>query len=148
MKKQVLKIFSMLSLAVTLAVAAVYANPVRPLKANIPFDFSVENKTLPAGVYTVESMTTPSLLLIRRNDGRQGALIKTQGVQARREQDQTRLVFRRYGDHYFLAQVWTAGDSNGRELWKSRTERELIKSRSNDLAKNAVEPEVVCIVAQ
>jgi hypothetical protein len=148
MKKQVLKIFSMLSLAVTLAGAAVYANPAGPVRANIPFDFSVGNKTLPAGVYTVATMTTPSLLLIRREDGRTGALIQTQGVQARREQDQTRLVFRRYGDHYFLAQVWTAGDSNGRELWKSRTERELIKSRSNDLAKNAVEPEVVCIVAQ
>jgi hypothetical protein len=148
MKKQVLRIFSMLSLAVTLACAAVYANPAGPVRANIPFDFSVANKTLPAGVYTVATMTTPGLLLIRREDGRTGALIQTQGVQARREQDKTKLVFRRYGDHYFLAQLWTAGDSNGRELWKSRTERDLIKSRSNYLAKNAVEPEVVCIVAE
>jgi hypothetical protein len=148
MKNQVLKIFSMLSLAVTLAGAAVYANPAGPVRANIPFDFSVGNKTLPAGVYTFAPTTTPALLLIRREDGRTGALIQTQGVQARREQAQTKLVFRRYGDHYFLAQLWTAGDSNGLELWKSRTERDLIKSRSNYLAKNAVEPEVVCIVAE
>jgi hypothetical protein len=148
MKKQVIKIFSMLSIAAMFMVAAVYANPVDALKANIPFDFSVGNKILPAGVYTVAPTTTPGLLLIRREDGRTGALIQTQGVQARREQDKTKLVFRRYGDHYFLAQLWTAGDSNGRELWKSRTERDLIKSRSNYLAKNAVEPEVVCIVAE
>jgi hypothetical protein len=148
MKKQVLKIFSMLSLAVTLTVAAVYANPTGALKANIPFDFSVGNKTLPAGVYTVAPTTTPGLLLIRREDGRMGALIQTQGVLARREQDKTKLVFRRYGDHYFLAQLWTAGDSNGRELWKSRTERELIKNRSNILAKNVAEPELVSIVVE
>ncbi len=148
MKKQVLKIFSMLSLAVTLAVAAVYANPAGQLRANIPFDFSVGNETLPAGVYTVAPMTTSSVLLIRRKDGREGVLIHTHGVQARREQNQTKLVFRRYGDQYFLAQVWTAGDSDGRELSKSRTERELIKSGSKYLAQNAVEPEVVCIVAE
>ncbi len=148
MKKQVLKIFSMLSLAVTLAVAAVYANPAGRLKANIPFDFSVGNETLPAGVYTVAPMTMSGVLRIRREDGREAVLIQTHGVQARREQDQTKLVFRRYGDQYFLAQVWTAGDSNGRELGKSRTERELIKSGSKYLAQNAVEPEIVCIVAE
>jgi len=148
MKKQVLKIFSMLCLAVTLAVAAVYANPARPLKANIPFDFSVGDKTLPAGVYTVEPLATPGVLQIRREDCRAGALTQTHGVQARPEQDQTKLVFHRYGDRYFLAQVWTAGDSDGRELGKSRTERELIKSRSKYLAQNAVGPEVVCIVAE
>lgn len=148
MKKQVLKIFSLLSLTITLAVAAVYANPPNPLKANIPFDFSVADKTLPAGVYMVKRTSTPSLLQIQRKDGREGMLIQTQSVQARRAQDQTTLVFRRYGDQYFLAQVWTAGDSNGRELRKSRTERELIKSRSNHLAKRAMEPEVVYIAAQ
>jgi hypothetical protein len=77
-----------------------------------------------------------------------GVLIQTQGVEARREQDQTKLVFHRYGDQYFLSQVWTAGESDVRELWKSRAERELIKRRANHLAKNAVEPEVVRIVAQ
>jgi hypothetical protein len=148
MKKQVIKIFSMLSLAVTLTVAAVYANPTDTLKANIPFDFSVGNKTLPPGVYTVRPITSTGMLRIRREDGREAVMIQTNGVMARRAQDQTKLVFRRYGNQYFLAQVWTAGDSNGRELWKSRTERELIKKGSNYLAKNAVEPEVVCIVAE
>ena len=148
MKKQVIKIFSMLSLVVTLTVAAVYASPVGSLKANIPFSFSVGNETLPAGVYTIEPQATPSVLLIRRKDSSRAVLTITLGVQARRQQDQTKLVFRRYGDQYFLAQVWTAGDTGGRELGQSRTERELVKSRSNHLAKNAAGPEVVYIVAQ
>lgn len=148
MKKQVLKIFSMVSLAVTLAAAAVYANPAGPLKANIPFDFSVGNKTLPAGVYTVASITVTDTLRIRREDGRAAVMIQTHGVQARRGQDQTKLVFRRYGNQYFLAQIWTAGDSEGRELRKSRTERELLKSGSKYLAKAVENPEVVYILAQ
>ncbi|MGH9850826.1 MAG: hypothetical protein ACREBD_13395 [Blastocatellia bacterium] len=148
MKKQALKIFSRLSLAVALAAVAVYANPASGLKANIPFDFSVGDKTLPAGVYTVVPQTTSSVLRIRCEDGRTGVLVQTHGLQARREQDQTKLVFHRYGDQYFLSQVWTAGDSNVREIQKSRTERELVKNRSKYFARNAAEPEIVCIVVQ
>ena len=148
MKMQVLKNLSRLSLAVTLAVAAVYANPAGPLKADVPFDFSVGGETLPAGVYTVMPMTTQNVLRIRREDGRAAALVITNDAPARRGQDQTRLGFHRYGDRYFLAQVWTAGDSNGRELGQSRAERELIKSRSKNLAQKAVEPEVIYIAAQ
>lgn len=148
MKKQALKIFSMLSLVVTLAFGTVYANPSSPLKTNIPFSFSVGNETLPAGAYMIEPQTTPSVLMIRCKDGRGAVLTQTQGVQARRQQDQTKLVFHRYGDQYFLAQIWTAGDSNGRELRKSRAERELIKNRSKYLARNLVKPEVVSIAAE
>ncbi|MGH9842538.1 MAG: hypothetical protein ACREEM_27670 [Blastocatellia bacterium] len=152
MTKQVLKMFSMLSLAVALAAVAVHANPANPasppLKANIPFDFSVGNKTLPAGVYTVTPLTTPGALRIRREDCRAAALVQTQSVQARHDQDQTKLVFRRYGDQYFLAQVWTAGESDVRELQKSRTERELVKNSSKYLTMDAVKPEIVCIVAE
>jgi hypothetical protein len=150
MKKQVIKMFSMLSLAVTLAVVAVYANPVSlagQLKANIPFGFTVGDKTLPTGVYTVAPMSTPGVLQIRSVDGRAGVLIQTNGLRTRQVQDQTKLVFRRYGNHYFLAQIWTAGDTDGREILKSRAERQLIKGEWKRLAQNAGEPEIVCIVA-
>src|SRR4030095_8731159 len=111
MKKQALKVFSMLSLSVILGVVSAHANPAGPVKANIPFDFTVANKTLPAGAYTVVPMTTPNVLLIRHEDGRAAAIVITNPMPARQEQGQTKLVFRRYGDQYFLAQVWTEGDS-------------------------------------
>jgi len=148
MNKQALKIFSLLSLSVMLAVVSVSATPTGSLKAHIPFDFSVGNKTLPAGVYTVDPYPTPGVLRIRREDCCASAFVITIPMQAQQKQDQTKLVFHRYGDQYFLAQSWTAGDSDGRELPQSRTERELVKSRSQHLAKNAVEPEIVCIAAQ
>ncbi len=147
MKKQVLKVVSMLSLSVMLAVVSVSAKPTSRIKVNIPFDFSVGDKTLPSGAYTVDPSIVQGMLLIRREDCRAAAFVITNGVQAQRKQGQTKLVFRRYGDQYFLAKVWTAGESDGRELLLSRTERELVKSRSKHLAKNVVEPEVVYIVA-
>lgn len=148
MNKQALKIFSLLSLSVMLAAGVIYANPTGTITAHIPFDFSVGNRTLPAGAYTVVPMTTPGVLRIRREDGRGAVMVVTSGVQARPEQDQTQLVFRRYGNQYFLAQVWAAGASNGRQLQQSRTERELIQSRAKHLAQHAAEPEVVYLAAQ
>ncbi len=35
------------------------------------------------------------------------------------------LVFRRYGDQYFLFQVWPAASTTGRTLSESRGEREI-----------------------
>ncbi len=39
--------------------------------------------------------------------------------------DETKLVFNRYGDLYFLAQAWIVGEIHGREFLKSRTESEV-----------------------
>jgi hypothetical protein len=57
-------------------------------------------------------------------------------------QAESKLVFNRYGDHYFLSQIWEAGDNAGRELMKSREERQL----ERELAKTSNGPEKVAIV--
>jgi len=49
--------------------------------------------------------------------------------------NQGTLVFNRYGNDYYLSEVWPAGGSTGRELLKSHTEREL--------ARKAQEPQIV-----
>jgi hypothetical protein len=42
--------------------------------------------------------------------------------------DEARLVFNKYGDTYFLSEVWTPGQSQGGGLSKSKTEREIASS--------------------
>ena len=37
----------------------------------------------------------------------------------------TKLVFHRYGDQYFLAQIWTEGNNRGSELPKTEREPEV-----------------------
>jgi hypothetical protein len=55
-----------------------------------------------------------------------------------------RLVFHRYGERYFLAEVWNGADRAGRQLLKSQEERaierEFASISSNDAtAKNTYE---------
>jgi len=42
--------------------------------------------------------------------------------------DEGRLVFNKYGDTYYLSEVWKPGDSQGGALAKSKTEREIART--------------------
>ncbi len=149
MKKQVLKAATMfagiIALAFASALAANAQNP-RNLVVNIPFDFAVKGKTLPAGEYILSRSSTSDQtgLIMRRKDGKANAIVLTRTVQAAETQDESRLVFSRYGEHYFLSQVWTSGDSIGRELYKSRRERSI----EMELAGNSQRAETVTLVAR
>jgi len=58
--------------------------------------------------------------------------------------DHGSLVFDRYGDKYFLRQIWTAGETGGLECPKSRAEKESLEAKNNqapsstELAFNSV----------
>jgi hypothetical protein len=59
---------------------------------------------------------------------------------------QPRLIFRRYGNQYFLAKIFDGYSGQGAELMKSKTEREAAK-KSDSITKNMVVPEIVEVVA-
>ena len=58
-------------------------------------------------------------------------------VEQRREGSPARLVFKRYGDKYFLAQVWSDVRAEGRQLNSSKTEESLAKQfkQKNETAR-------------
>jgi hypothetical protein len=145
MQKQVLKIFSMLSLFVTLAVGSVYAQSDLRLKMNIPFEFSVGDEALPAGEYTVRPIFR-GVLMIQNADGSATKVFSTIGARARKTPYESSLVFHRYGDEYFLSKIWTIGNDTGHELFKSRAEKEIIRA-SNNLSKSATRHQTVSLVA-
>src|SRR5439155_18133539 len=80
-------------------------------------------------------------LKISSVNGRTGQSVLTHNVRAGTLPAESKLVFRRYGDQYFLSQVWETGDSDGHELRKSRRETGL----ERDMAKNTARPEMVAI---
>jgi hypothetical protein len=93
---------------------------------NIPFDFVAGNTQLPAGEYTVKvSAPTHSLILISRKDATKSAFINTNPAVSNVPQTESKLIFNRYGDRYFLAQVWQEGNAQGRQLVKSSREKEV-----------------------
>jgi hypothetical protein len=97
---------------------------------NIPFDFAFGEKTLPAGQYTVGRAIQSSddiTLSITDKAGR-GKGVQLSNAAVRSEANsKALLVFHRYGDQYFLVQVWQAGSTSGRQFMTSRRERDLVK---------------------
>jgi hypothetical protein len=145
MRKQALRLFFGVSLSVLLAVVSAGANSGLKVQATIPFDFTAGDETLPAGTYTVETISSNGLLAIRSEDYTRKMFILTGAKEAKNESESGKLVFRKYGDLYFLAEVW--GYDAGQEVFKSRTERQVIRERRQHLAKGAAEPELICIAA-
>ena len=148
MKKELLKGLTMLTVVVALAVAtAVVSARAQSSKvvAEIPFEFSVGYKTMPAGEYSAEIVTNAgNALMIRSADGRLNAVRLSQETERAKNKTHARLVFHRYGEHYFLAEVWNGSDRTGRELLMSQEEkaieRELASTPGNsDTAKSTYE---------
>ncbi len=146
MKKQALAILAMASLSLMLAVVPAYADPDSEVRADIPFDFIVGNNTYPAGSYAVQYIDPQGVFLIQiGEDGSRLIVLWRNTVPAKSIHDNLpKLVFNRYGDQYFLTQVWAGGESNGREFRQLATERELAKEH---LAGAVSVPEVVSIAA-
>lgn len=157
MQKQILRGLTMLVLiaAVALMAALVSANAqtTGSVVANIPFDFTVGGKSLKAGEYSVRAFTANGNTLVISNQQSHDAVVRlSQSIEARKSPKQAKMVFHRYGQRYFLSEIWTAGERSGRQLNKSAEERAIegqlaaISSKS-ELARSSYETvEIVAIV--
>jgi len=115
----------------SLIVAAQAVQADEPMLVNIPFAFVAGNVTLPAGEYRVQKLDGNSaVVLIRCSDANASAMVLSNAAQAKETQTQSKLVFKRYDNRYFLSQVWKAGSIRGRELLKSQAEKEIAQSAS------------------
>jgi hypothetical protein len=149
MKRNAFRFAVTLSLTLMLAGLTVLANPDLRVRATIPFEFSVGSKTLPAGKYIVKPVSDNGLLVLQNvDDRRQTAMVHTSGLRAVPGQEQSRIVFRKYGDQYFLSQIWPGGIAAGFESGQSVHERELIKGANKHLARTTTKPETVSVPAQ
>ncbi len=68
------------------------------------------------------------LMTIESPDRKLVKLVLPNACESTQAQEKTKLVFHRYGDQYFLAQIWTEGNNRGLELPKTRREREVAMS--------------------
>jgi hypothetical protein len=112
------------------------------LRADIPFEFTAGGQILPAGIYTVRRGDNGgNALMLSSADGRGGVYFLTNATSSNMVREKASLVFNRYGDQYFLSEVWRVGDITGRQLIPSSREREL------SLAMNQDKPELIVIAA-
>lgn len=150
MTRNTVKGLTMLALLLTLALAAtvVTANGQnqRMAKANVPFEFIVGDKALPAGEYAVSTIGTGEALAIQSTDPNRNAVRLSNAV-TRRGEKSGALVFHRYGETYFLSQVWERGESQGRQLLKSSQERAIERELSRIARNRTIKYEVVIIAS-
>jgi hypothetical protein len=128
MKKQVITIMVVAVFCATLAVSSIEAQNAGNMSVTIPFDFAVGGKTLPAGEYFLQRSSDGARVVtrIRSKDKDEGVYLpQPHPVQGTEIQAESKLVFNKYGDQYFLSQVWISGRSSGDELGKTSRERLL-----------------------
>ena len=129
MKKQNLRIFLMFGLLAILAVSSAYAQSSYERTTNIPFSFTIGDKTFPAGEYRVARLNPQSsqaVLAIKSIDGQMSKITLTaMDLQRSGVTGKAKLVFNRYGDQYFLSEVWLRANDGGHAIPLSRAEREF-----------------------
>jgi hypothetical protein len=129
MKRQVLGGFTALLLLMVLGAVSANAHSTIALTVNIPFDFFVGDRSMPAGEYAIETGgLSDQVLFLRNAQGQPGVLFLTYPTETKGKGHADELVFKRYNDRYFLSSIWTADDPIGQELYMSRHERELSAS--------------------
>jgi len=140
--KRIISITFAIIIFATAFTAGAQQSSAQRVIANIPFAFTANNKTLPAGKYTITVLNSSSdrkALQIRSMNGRYSAMVLTNTVIGS-VADDAKLVFERYDDRYFFAKAQLAGDSTT-----------LAALRSNKEHKHAVatakKKSVVVIVA-
>jgi hypothetical protein len=135
MKIQVIKLIPRIALLSALVILASAASADAQSLANrarftIPFDFAFGEKKLPAGKYAIGRAVQSSndiMMSLTDDNGHSKAIVLSNAVMKLDSVKNNTLVFHRYGDQYFLFQVWAAGAETGREFPTSKLEREMKK---------------------
>ena len=123
MTKRILIVASLV-LAVGLAAAAQEVG----VRARIPFNFFVLEKTLPPGEYTLTSV--PHELRISDANHRLVAVVLANEISGRSAATSGQLIFHCYGDRCFLSELQSPTEGNGRQLLMSRLEAGLAKGQT------------------
>jgi len=91
------------------------------VRANVPFDFTVGNKLLPAGTYTIKEQSD-HVILITNHDKPIAALSLVNG-DSNTSPNGGKLKFHRYGNQYFLSEILCEQADMNLQVPTSKTER-------------------------
>ncbi len=127
MKKQALGAMAMLVLAF-IGTTIAFGETTFLMRVKIPFEFLIEGRTLPAGEYSIEGTNIGTGgMLFRSLDGKVSAIVNAFDTQTYlKEGHRAEVIFNKYGDTYFLSSVWPDGGETGKQLPRSKLEREHV----------------------
>ena len=115
-----------LGLSAVLGSALLVAQGSTAAVAEVPFGFQVAARELPAGTYAVDRMNHDGVFVIRNKETGEAAMALTAPTSSGKYGD-PKLVFKHYGDRYFLSQIWL-DSATGNTLPPGRLEKEIMGS--------------------
>lgn len=123
MKRFTLRLSMFLSMLLLIGGSFAFAD-ADLMQAKIPFKFVVGDTTLPPGTYTIEQIdpSDPGPLIIQSENGRVAVDFLTEEARTNYLPNRSKLVFDVVDGKDFLTDIWTVGDSLGRQLEPSRAE--------------------------
>ena len=120
MKRNIFGALMTLVEASTIAIPAAHAQT--SMNATVPFAFAVGQTQLSAGAYQVRDVGRATLIVTRDGENKVLGIYQYAGPA---KVGETKLVFDKVGDRYFLRQIWTSAHGQGLQLPESKLEKEV-----------------------
>src|SRR5260370_40825709 len=101
------------------------------LDVNIQFESQAGQAVLPPGNYTVRMVDNSELAIMQitsKDHPSTSAIFRVHEKDLTSAPTENEVVFNKYGDHYFLAQVFDEGDPSGSEVVESSYEQKVSKA--------------------
>ena len=156
MKKNIINVAVTLVFLLTLGGVTCQAQTSNnQFRSYIPFQFNVGERKLPAGKYIIERinrLTNQEILVVRNVNTGRSMFVPVSTTEGKRE-EMAQLVFHRYGEISYLAQLKGVEPNLRLELHESHSERALKRERQRDMrakvggeiAENGAEHQTVTI---
>ncbi len=127
---------------------ALYASFHVEERANVPFSFYVNNKIMPSGEYNVKRENNSlGVLLVQDSKADQGIFTTYNVYFPYTNFQNAKLVFHKYGDKYFLAQVWDPVLGEELQLPVTNAEKTARKAAEEMRTSQNISPQNISVAA-
>jgi hypothetical protein len=106
-------------------VASAQLGHTASIATKVPFDFVVANRVVPAGRCVLQAANAADTVLIRNDDSMVRLFSSTSVAETSSTPASDQLVFRKYGNRYFLAAIRLRGSHVMYEIPESKEEAGL-----------------------
>jgi hypothetical protein len=137
--------FLVLSFAFFIFSASAFAQSGDNNSFEIPFSFNVGKDTLPAGKYEIKRVSSSSFLLRNETGNASVLVLSPLTINEKVSETSEKLVFNRYGNQYFLRQIFSVRNAAGRGINESNNEKMI---RQNYIMSKASKPERVAVLSK